>query len=88
MQQSGSGQRPLKSDFKSLLSGMYLFLAEVNAGPFAEGKSSKQSVAPGAESAIHALAFLRPIIGYLPPAVCFSFLLLHSVLIAFHSRFL
>ncbi|KAF8813761.1 NUC173-domain-containing protein [Phlegmacium glaucopus] len=41
-------------------------LAEVNAGPFAKGKTSKQSVAPGAESAIHALAFLRPIIGYLP----------------------
>ena len=63
-------------------------LGEVNAGPFAKGKSSKQGVAPGAESAIHALAFLRPIIGYLPPAVCFSFLLLHSVLIAIYSRFL
>ena len=56
-------------------------LAEVNAGPFAKGKASKQSVAPGAESAIHALAFLRPIVGYLPPAVCLSFSSLHPILI-------
>jgi len=47
-------------------------LAEVNAGPFARGKTSKQTAAPGAESAIHVLACLRPIVGYLPPTVYFS----------------
>ena len=63
-------------------------LAEVNTGPFAKGKASKQGVAPGAESAIHALAFLRPIVGYLPPAVRFSLYFLHSVLMVICSRFL
>ncbi|KAF4621075.1 hypothetical protein D9613_000384 [Agrocybe pediades] len=41
-------------------------LSEVNAGPFAKGKAGKQAAAPGAEIAIHALAFLRPIIPNLP----------------------
>ncbi|KAH9485194.1 Ribosomal RNA-processing protein 12 [Psilocybe cubensis] len=41
-------------------------LSEVNAGPFAKGKSAKQTAAPGAEIAIHVLAFLRPIIPHLP----------------------
>lgn len=63
-------------------------LAEVSAGPFVKGKASKQGLAPGAESAIHALAFLRPIVGYLPPAVCSSFLPLHPILIAIYSPFL
>jgi ribosomal RNA-processing protein 12 len=62
-------------------------LAEVNAGPFAKGKASKQGVAPGVESAIHALAFLRPIVGYLPPAVCFSFSPFLPILIVIYSRF-
>ena len=63
-------------------------LAEVNAGPFSKGKNAKQAVAPGAESAIHALAFLRPIVGCLPPAVCFMVSFLHSLLIIICSRFL
>ena len=64
-------------------------LAEVNTGPFAKGKASKQGVAPGAESAIHALAFLRPIVGYLPPAVCFPFYFPYHILIAaIYSPFL
>ena len=63
-------------------------LAEVNAGTFAKEKPSKQVVAPGAESAIHALAFLKPIVGYLPPAVCFPLSRFHPILIATYSRFL
>jgi len=63
-------------------------LAEVNAGPLVKGKASTQVVAPGAESAIHALAFLNPIVGYLPPAVCFPFSSLHPILIVIYSRFL
>ena len=63
-------------------------LAEVNAGPFAKGKSSKQGVALGAESAIHSLAFLRPIVGYLPPAVRSPVSPFHPILIAIYSPFL
>jgi ribosomal RNA-processing protein 12 len=48
-------------------------LAEVNAGPLVKGKASTQVVAPGAESAIHALAFLNPIVGYLLPTPCSMF---------------
>ena len=61
-------------------------LAEVNAGPFAKRKSSKQGAAPSTEYAIHALAFFRPIIGYLPPAVCFPFA--HSPLFYPHHYFI
>lgn len=44
-------------------------LSEVNAGPFAKGKAAKQAAAPGAEIAIHILAFLKPAIPYLPSEV-------------------
>jgi len=44
-------------------------LSEVNAGPFAKGKAGKQAAAPGTEIAIHALAFLKPIIPNLPSEV-------------------
>ncbi|KAF8160842.1 NUC173-domain-containing protein [Crassisporium funariophilum] len=43
-------------------------LSEANAGPLSKAKAAKQAVAPGADVAIHVLAFLRPIIPYLPPA--------------------
>ncbi|TFK44425.1 armadillo-type protein [Crucibulum laeve] len=43
-------------------------LSEINAGPLAKGKAGKQAAAPGAEAAIHVLAFLRPILPYLPPS--------------------
>ncbi|PPQ62932.1 hypothetical protein CVT24_006172 [Panaeolus cyanescens] len=42
-------------------------LNETNAGPFAKSKSSKKEPSPGAETAIHALAALRPLTPYLPP---------------------
>ncbi|KAF8973157.1 NUC173-domain-containing protein [Flammula alnicola] len=41
-------------------------LTEINAGPFAKGKGAKHAPSPGAEAAIHVLAFLRPIVPYLP----------------------
>ena len=43
-------------------------LAETAAGPTSKGKA-KQTLTPGAEVAIHMLAFLRPVIIHLPPSV-------------------
>ncbi|KAF9049933.1 armadillo-type protein [Panaeolus papilionaceus] len=42
-------------------------LRETSAGPFAKSKSSKKEISLGAETAIHALAALRPLIPHLPP---------------------
>ncbi|KDR75247.1 hypothetical protein GALMADRAFT_140774 [Galerina marginata CBS 339.88] len=42
-------------------------LSEVNTGPFGKGKSAKHTSAPGAEVAIHVLAFLRPVLPFLLP---------------------
>lgn len=47
-------------------------LSEVNSGPFAKGKAAKHTAVPGAELAIHVLAFLKPIVLYLPSEVCLS----------------
>lgn len=44
-------------------------LSEVSAGPFARPKSSKGSEPVAADSAIHILALLRPILAHLPPPV-------------------
>lgn len=44
-------------------------ITEINAGPFAKGKGAKHAPAPGAEIAIHVLAFLRPVVPYLPSQV-------------------
>ncbi|CAA7261659.1 unnamed protein product [Cyclocybe aegerita] len=42
-------------------------LAEASSSPFARGKGSKNSANPEVEVGIHILAFLRPVITYLPP---------------------
>lgn len=44
-------------------------IGEINAGPFAKGKGAKHAPAPGTEAAIHVLAFLRPIVPFLPSEV-------------------
>lgn len=44
-------------------------LAEASATPFAKGKGSKNNTTPGADVAIHILAFLRPVIIFLPEQV-------------------
>lgn len=44
-------------------------LSEVSAGPFARPKSSKGPEPVASDSAIHILAFLRPILPNLPPSV-------------------
>lgn len=44
-------------------------LAETSNGPFSKAKSSKNMPNSGAEIAIHVLAFLRPIVLYLPSEV-------------------
>jgi len=44
-------------------------LAEASATPFAKGKGSKNNTTPGADVAIHILAFLRPVIIVLPEQV-------------------
>jgi ribosomal RNA-processing protein 12 len=44
-------------------------LSAINARPLSRQKSGKSSEAPGGETAIHILAFLRPILPYLPPTV-------------------
>lgn len=44
-------------------------LVEVNAGPLSKGKAAKHTSTPGIDSAIHVLAFLRPLLPYLPPSV-------------------
>lgn len=45
-------------------------LVEINAGPLSKGKGAKHASAPGTDSAIHILTFLRPLLPYLPPSVC------------------
>lgn len=44
-------------------------LSDVNRGPLSRSKAGKTSDAPGAETAIHIVAFLRPILANLPPTV-------------------
>ncbi|KAF9482107.1 NUC173-domain-containing protein [Pholiota conissans] len=41
-------------------------IVEIKAGPFAKGKGAKHASSLGTEVAIHVLAFLRPIVPYLP----------------------
>lgn len=41
-------------------------LSKVNSGPFPRAKAPDPS---GAETAIHVLAFLRPVLSHLPPPV-------------------
>ncbi|KAJ6499124.1 armadillo-type protein [Mycena sanguinolenta] len=43
-------------------------LSEVSAGPFARPKASKASEPVAADSAIHVLALLRPVLPWLPPS--------------------
>ncbi|KAK7005671.1 rRNA processing protein [Favolaschia claudopus] len=43
-------------------------LSEASAGPFARSKSSKSSEPLSADSAIHILALLRPVLSWLPPS--------------------
>lgn len=47
-------------------------LSEVNAAPLSRPKGGKSAENPGSETAIHILAFLRPVLSLLPPTVSLS----------------
>ena len=60
-------------------------LMDATAKPFGSSNGSKHSAASEADSAIHVLAFLRPIIPHLPPQVCGTYVYIFRSLILQYS---